>query len=79
MESGALKKSVPPTMSGAALKLPMMGDWLSRLRCGSRRLSSANTLWASEVHSAPPGMVIVSTPSGAGLRQATCSTRSPGA
>jgi hypothetical protein len=51
----------------------MAGAALSRHRFGSSRLNSAKTERASAVHSPPAAVVIVSTPSGDGVRHATFS------
>ena len=56
-------------MRGVALKFPVSGGEPSRQRFGANRLSSAKMAPGAEVHSAPPGIVIVNKASGVLARQ----------
>ena len=64
-----VEKEDTSTMSGVALKFPVSGGALSRQRFGSSLLSSAKIAPGADVHSAPPGIVIVSEASGVLARQ----------
>ena len=69
-DEGVLTYSVPPTISGVALKFCTNGGWLSRHRFGSMRISSSKISFESADHSVPSGSVMLRNASGDFARQA---------
>ena len=63
-----LMNSRPPTISGVALKLVMVGGNASRHRSGSRRLSSSKMRRESACHSPPPSVSMLRKPVGGAPR-----------